>query len=929
MALTLITGRAQTGKTGLVYGALRAARGTGRSPVLLLPGMPDVYRATRELSSSIPLGVRVSTLTAWAREQWILHGDGRRIVDGSVRRALVNRAVEHLDTVRPTVRTEGLVKLLCNGMLDLPAEADGVAHPIFGPVIKEYRRLLKASDLIEYSAALELLGERISGIDGPVVVNRFVGLGRAQVAFLEGLAISSDVYVALTWEAGFPGTTGAEGAVSELARCAKEHVHLESRGGADELSSVERFLFGTGKVDSCGRVVFATAMGPRAEIALLGQILAREISSGTPAGRIGVAFRNLAGRVQSIETILSSMGIPFVLDASRSILTTAYGRAFAAALDLVFGQGGRPQALAFVLSPYSGVSDEMAARLDARWRSERMVDSGDFRASISATGRRAHRIMSLAEQLAVGPVGPSSIDTWQEFALTLLGTAHSEPGGRFAHDAAADTAAAGYVLNFVGEMASVPDTPFRLSDVRSALRDLRIRPKASESDDHVCIAEDDRIRGRRFDVVVFGGLTADELPLGQSEGVGEEIRVALGVSEASGRGETERTNFYSTVTGAREKLYLLRQSSDERGLPLRSSVLWEEMMDLYGEDSDAAASAVKSIHLSLAEISQYAPTFTQGRLNERMAPRDITYAIPVRGAADPRLIRGVLGDPVRLSASQIETYLACPYAWFLKYIALRPGELDPEIGAGEAGTRSHTILSRFYDRLPDRLGVKRMTPELLDDGLMLFDEVADEVDRSSVQAAGVREALVLRAARDRARLTVQRDAHILPGHWILVHEWRFGDGDEGPLEFGGAQLTGSIDRVDTDGLNAVLTDYKSGSTVHGYQGFEKHGLVQLALYAIAWERLGGGDVSGAVYRSLRSQRMRGFWRSDVHGSIPSGMSTRDSVDAKTYGELVRATEARVAEVVDGMLRGAVDPRPGSANACKYCVMRTQCPATRG
>ena len=48
MPLTLVTGRANSGKTGVVYGALRSVLASRGRAALLLPTYPDVHRAAAE-----------------------------------------------------------------------------------------------------------------------------------------------------------------------------------------------------------------------------------------------------------------------------------------------------------------------------------------------------------------------------------------------------------------------------------------------------------------------------------------------------------------------------------------------------------------------------------------------------------------------------------------------------------------------------------------------------------------------------------------------------------------------------------------------------------------------------------------------------------------------------------------------------------------
>ena len=80
MALTLITGRANAGKTGEVHSFLEQTVREGGSAVLLLPTRPDVARAASEFAPKDLAGLTVATFDVWVESIWGTHGDGRRLV---------------------------------------------------------------------------------------------------------------------------------------------------------------------------------------------------------------------------------------------------------------------------------------------------------------------------------------------------------------------------------------------------------------------------------------------------------------------------------------------------------------------------------------------------------------------------------------------------------------------------------------------------------------------------------------------------------------------------------------------------------------------------------------------------------------------------------------------------------------------------------
>ena len=87
-------------------------------------------------------------------------------------------------------------------------------------------------------------------------------------------------------------------------------------------------------------------------------------------------------------------------------------------------------------------------------------------------------------------------------------------------------------------------------------------------------------------------------------------------------------------------------------------------------------------------------------------------------------------------------------------------------------------------------------------------------------------------------------------------EMEFGSGGCPPADLGdGLVLRGQIDRVDRDGGDAIVLDYKSGSTSPDWPAAKwlERGVLQAALYALVYEQEKPGErVVGSMYASLRA-----------------------------------------------------------------------------
>ena len=226
MGLTLVTGRANSGKTGAIYDAVREAAGAGHRPSLLLPTHPDVQRATAELSRTHPLGIHVQQLDGWVEEQWSLHGDGRRPIRAAQRVLVLREAIgdTRLRVLTRTATTPGFVRLLAyvaTRASEEPRSALETADPRSASdaelisLLRAYRTRLDGAGLIEPGeAALALASAPPAG--GPIFIHRFTDLGRAQESLAVGVSSVRDTWVSLPWEDGFAATEALDPLIRRL-----------------------------------------------------------------------------------------------------------------------------------------------------------------------------------------------------------------------------------------------------------------------------------------------------------------------------------------------------------------------------------------------------------------------------------------------------------------------------------------------------------------------------------------------------------------------------------------------------------------------------------------------------------------------------------------------------------------------------------------
>ena len=298
--------------------------------------------------------------------------------------------------------------------------------------------------------------------------------------------------------------------------------------------------------------------------------------------------------------------------------------------------------------------------------------------------------------------------------------------------------------------------------------------------------------------------------------------------------------------------------------------------------------------------------------------------------------RGKDGQAARpcLSASQIESYLACPYLWFVQR-RLRAESLDEEFGPLQMGDFAHRALDRFYEAFSQKTGLRKVTPESLLQAREVMSAVLAEQEAAQQALSPSDNRLVPRTeleAREvdalKANLVRYLDfeAQLLPGFRPLFREYEVGTKES--VEYAGVRLAGRIDRIDVDGAGrAVVIDYK-GSLSADYEPFATEGRppakVQTLVYAQVVKRLLGLDVVGALYVSYgRAPKVAGAYDGRVLETphLPNMRHERCACPPegeRSFARLLDETEKRAASAVRALLAGQVDPAPAGPASCAWC-----------
>ena len=927
MALHIVkTGREDVVSPAAV-GALRQALRHGGRSVLLAPSFERSLDAQRALAGveGLGLGVQATTPLTWAEERWGVWGDGRRIVDGLAREALCLRVVARAAATEGSLvnNNPGTRSLLCGLVArGLPSLRGGRpegltdAEAAVASLARDYDAELASLGLVEACDVMELLPGMLSQDGGAqVVAVGLEGVPTCQLRLLARLSRDREVTVVLR-ALDAPAAEPGREAVHELIDLAKsegarldvaEERGCEEPGRPAELAALASSLFvhTDNPVPASGAVRVVLPAGPLAELAAIAEEVCALASAGSRsvvvvAPDATFTWRGLAGR-------LAARGISSRARLRAPLRSTESGRAL---LELVDGVSSLAELAAewpaprrlpnrdvrvelrdmswwpprglsdFLASRISGVDAARARALDAQWRSNRLLtpaavleqlqNERSTSAACAAAVRELlrGRVGSCASKLLAPIVEDGKKDDSSLEAVTVLGQALSvgmslKECGYSAGDACGDALA----LRELWSAASA-----LLSNSNVAIRPERI-VEGSACVATVLPAASFDPAPLSFDAAVLCGQTSVESPVSAADDVLHAMLGAYGVERPRSAMAVARARLDAALRAARRAVSFERCLFSADSKECFCGVMMSEALACYGLSASSSADEVSQV---LGEES--VPLRGELQISENAAEAG---ASPVSaggcrpspaGRIDAALASCVMppqegsasGLPL-LSASQIETYLECPYKWF-SLRRLRLHDADAGFGGAEAGTFAHRVLEVTHRNLLASAQARAEGTDALfrieaedPEGMQSEAYVAEaerlvalaqadpsarlggsRVDASTLAAArallskefdghlahqyqlkrGKRpmpQALVPHTSAEEGSLvSLRRDlesllgyeSEILAGFEPRYFEWSFGKRGT-YVEYAGVQLTGTVDRIDVDAHGqAAVIDYK-------------------------------------------------------------------------------------------------------------------------
>jgi len=371
------------------------------------------------------------------------------------------------------------------------------------------------------------------------------------------------------------------------------------------------------------------------------------------------------------------------------------------------------------------------------------------------------------------------------------------------------------------------------------------------------------------------------------------VRTMLGLETSRDRERLSGYYFDLVVRGAMEVHILYTQSGRKEKSRFVEKLFWTRQRREQTLHSTLAARQVKySVKLA----------------NSRPAPVEKTEAVL-------RLLQARL----RLSASTLDTYLACPLKFYHQHVLglNEKRDVSEEIDPSDVGQLVHAVLKRFYAPL---LG-KTLTAGELSHG-RLADAINATVEESYGPEPG--GAAYFLKAQVQRQLSAFLDGYqhpILAKHRVAISALE----RSLAVEHRGRRFSGRIDRVELrDGVMTIL-DYKTGHDAAALRirpeklalgdrsGWETAiGSFQLPLYMLL-QSVATGTPVDAIHPAYLF-----LGRATVNGAIEVGLEDPPAV--------YRAVEPVIFALIEEMLDPAVPFRPTEKleKHCPRCPYATLC-----
>lgn len=1017
---------------------LRASLERWGSAQLIVPSSDTVLLVKRQLGAiqELSVGVNVSTFDEWMRDLWKLYGTSDRLLSPTLRKVFFQQILDGMsaDELGTLTTSKGTVELLSKLAPEYLTELDQIidssqlsaGQMSACKVLERYKMLLEEKSYVEVCQCLDYLLQSIPAQGPALVFSRVEDLSEARLKFVRRLSQKRDVVFSLyvpEGPAGYAAEQQLELVGGPGCNC-RVDTGLAPAAKSQELTDLLARVFRAkegNEVTPSGAVTFLSPLGQHAEAESISRYISQRVESGSKSF---VVYTSDSQRVwDALSQKLAAKGIAAHYNRSVRIQDSLAGSAFASLIDAYVTLSERselektidyqasdhqmgdmswwpPRTLTdYLISPISGISVERAWMLDKSWRGNRTLYATRVLETLSKAAMSSRLCADTIKSLELGRIGSAaqriieylSAETSDEqaevvqFEETSLQNQESLKVMNKIVSSAQELHEAGLKL-----------TPQTLKSFIELCKDQTVMLPVSngiQSDIQVLIAPVSQAHSfepHSFDTVIFQGMDTLNFGVKASDGALQEfVRHASKMPKVSEFARYQRDFYTALITASTSVAFEKVEQKD-----VFNAVALSEVKACYPKDYAKKTGVARGEEEVLVNLLPQAadpervaelPTIESGEIDPKLKnivvlPRHLT-----RETLEQEL-QGLIevsreGLPL-LSASQIETYLECPYKWFTQR-RIKISQVDTEFAPMQIGTFIHRVLELTHATLlAEALGCdvvevgsvvesallqdipgSRITSDNLDHAkqvldscfAQVWDEQFNNINRASSNELiphSIQERKQVENIREDLKDLLEFEASHFIGYQPRFFELRFGR-EENVVEYAGAQFTGSIDRVDVNAHGqALIIDYKHKGTkdLKAYSAklsldselskeiLPRH--VQSAIYAqIMRKQLTKYKLEpvAAIYLGTKEQKDKPSFAlagmateaatEHIWNIHPEDKKLRDqavmvvSQNSAECADYLDAWESLIAQKVQAMLSGDVRANPCDKDACKYCPVK--------
>jgi len=1008
------------------------------SAQLIVPSPDAVLLVKRQLGAiqELSVGVNVSTFDEWMRDQWKLYGNFDRLLSTTLRKVFFQQVLDGMsaDELGSLNAGKGTVELLSKLAPEYLTELDQImtsgqlsaGQMSACKVLERYKVLLEEKSYVEVCQCLDYLLQSIPEQGAALVFSRVEDLSEARLKFVRKLSQKREVAFSLYVPEGPAGYAAEQQLelVSGLGCDCRVDAELAPAAKSQELNDLLARVFRAtegNEVTPSGAVTFLSPLGQLAEAESISRYISQCVESGSKSF---VVYTSNPQKVwDALSQKLAAKGIAAHYKRSVRIQDSLAGRAFASLIDAYVTLNERaeleknidyqasdhqmgdmswwpPRTLTdYLISPISGIGVERAWMLDKSWRGNRTLYATRVLETLSKAAMSSRLCAETIKSLELGRIGSAAQRIIEYLSAE---TSDEQPESAQSKETLLQNQESLKVMNKIVSSAQelheagLKLTPQTLKSFIDLCKDQAVMMPVSngiESDIQVLIAPVSQAHSfepHMFDTVIFQGMDTLNFGVKASDGALQEfIRHASKTPKVSEFARYQR-DFYTALIGASISVAFEKVEQKD----VFNAVALSEVKACYPKDYAKKTGLVRGEEEVLVNLLPQAsnpervaelPTIESGEIDPKLKnivvlPRHLT-----RETLEQEL-QGLIevsreGLPL-LSASQIETYLECPYKWFTQR-RIKISQVDTEFAPMQMGTFIHRVLELTHATLlAEALGCdvaevdlavepvllqdvagSRITSDNLDHAkqvldtcfAQVWDEQFNNINRASSNELiphSIQERKQVENIRENLKNLLEFEASHFVGYQPRFFELRFGR-EENVVEYAGAQFTGSIDRVDVNAHGqALIIDYKHKGTndLKAYSAklsldselskeiLPRH--VQSAIYAqIMRKQLTKYELEpvAAIYLGTKEQKDKPSFAlagmateaatEHIWNIHPEDKKLRDqavmvvSQNSAEFADYLDAWENLIAQKVQAMLSGDVRANPCDKDACKYCPVK--------